>query len=217
MLQRAIVNDVPARTTRSNGRASRREILDAAAEIASEYGFQGTTISAVSKRSGLPASSIYWHFENKEALFTAVIDDSYERWRAELVEPHHQPDRASGRPFERMYARLGQFPDFLRLGLMITLERAPEGAHAARQRFEEIRQESLLALGDSLVAQYHGLTATQAKSLAAITLALIDGSFIAAFAGETTLTPRQLSNTVHTLALSMSSDEPPRAVGKKKQ
>ena len=42
-----------------NGEASRQRILDAAAEIAGERGYEGTSINLVSERSGLPASSIF--------------------------------------------------------------------------------------------------------------------------------------------------------------
>ena len=38
----------------------------------------GTSIALVSERSGLPASSIYWHFEDKDALIAAVIERSFE-------------------------------------------------------------------------------------------------------------------------------------------
>lgn len=189
-----------ARTTRANGRASRRQILDAAAQIASDCGYQGTSISEVSKRSGLPKSSIYWHFENKEDLFIAVINDSYERWRNELVASQARADGNDGRHFENLYASLGQFPDFIRLGLIMTLERVPEAGHAARQRFLEIRQESLEDLRVALLRDYPDLGGPQAKALAAMTLSQLDGSFVAAMAGETALTPKILSNAVHTLA-----------------
>src|SRR5712692_5586943 len=65
---------------RANGEASRERILDAAAEIASERGYEGASIALVSERSGLPASSIYWHFEDKDKLIAAVIERSYNRW-----------------------------------------------------------------------------------------------------------------------------------------
>jgi AcrR family transcriptional regulator len=192
-----------ARTTRANGRASRRQILDAAAEIASEFGYQGTTISAVSKRSGLPNSSIYWHFENKEDLFIAVINDSYDQWREELAAP--RADHHDGRSFEHLYASLGTFPDFIRLGLMMTLEKVPDGERTARQRFIEIRAESLKNLRIALVRDYPTLGRKQGDALAAMTLTLLDGSFVAAMAGETTQTPKMLSDAVHTLATSMSA------------
>jgi AcrR family transcriptional regulator len=193
-----------ARTTRANGRASRRQILDAAAEIASECGYQGTSISAVSKRSGLPNSSIYWHFENKEDLFTAVINDSYEQWCDELAASRNSAN-GDGHNFEKLYAKLGQFPDFIRLGLIMTLERPPEGGDAARQRFLEIRRESLENLRTALLSDYPDLAEPQANALAAMTLSQLDGSFVAAMAGETALTPRVLSDAVHTLATAMSA------------
>jgi AcrR family transcriptional regulator len=197
------VKDMSARTTRANGRASRRQILDAAAEIASECGYQGTSISEVSKRSGLPKSSIYWHFENKEDLFIAVINDSYERWRDELAASRTRADGNDGHHFENLYANLGRFPDFVRLGLIMTLERVPDAGHAARQRFLEIRQESLENLRIALLDDYPDLREPQASALAAMTLSQLDGSFVAAMAGETALTPKVLSSAVHTLAKSM--------------
>ena len=47
------------RRRRADGERSRRRVLDAAAKIAGERGYDGTSIAAVSARSGLPASSIY--------------------------------------------------------------------------------------------------------------------------------------------------------------
>ncbi|SOD89368.1 transcriptional regulator, TetR family [Streptomyces sp. Ag109_G2-15] len=66
---------------------SRQRILDAAAEIAGERGYEGTSIAAVSAKCGLPASSIYWHFENKDNLIAAVIERSFETWLAEVELP----------------------------------------------------------------------------------------------------------------------------------
>ncbi len=68
------------RRQRANGIASRAAILDAAAQIAGERGYEGTSIKLVSERSGLPASSIYWHFEDKDQLIAAVIDRSFSDW-----------------------------------------------------------------------------------------------------------------------------------------
>src|ERR1051325_8485819 len=75
------------RRRRANGEASRERLLDAAAEVAGERGYQGTSISRVSERSGLPASSIYWHFKNKDELIAAVIDRSFSRWAEALRRP----------------------------------------------------------------------------------------------------------------------------------
>ena len=75
------------RRTRANGEQSRERILDAATEVATERGYDGTTISLVSKKSGLPPTSIYWHFTDKDDLIAAVIERSYQRWLAALELP----------------------------------------------------------------------------------------------------------------------------------
>ena len=65
---------------RLDGERSRERILDAAERLLSERGFSGTGIAAISRESGLPASSIYWFFSNKEDLTAAVIERSADRW-----------------------------------------------------------------------------------------------------------------------------------------
>ena len=68
------------RRRRADGEISRTRILDAATEIASERGYEGTSIGAVSTKCGLPASSIYWHFKDKDDLLAAVIERSFGTW-----------------------------------------------------------------------------------------------------------------------------------------
>ncbi|MFE7549161.1 TetR family transcriptional regulator [Streptomyces gardneri] len=116
------------RRKRANGVESRQRILDAAVEIAGERGYEGTSIAAVSAKCGLPASSIYWHFKDKDDLIAAVIERSFETWLAAVELPSEE----TGTPLERVTAMAGNVgkslidaPDFLRLGLMLALERRP--------------------------------------------------------------------------------------------
>jgi len=48
-------------------------IVDAASELFVELGFQATTLDKVAQRAKISKLSIYRHFENKEALFSAAI------------------------------------------------------------------------------------------------------------------------------------------------
>ena len=66
-----------ARRRRADGDVSRAKILAAASEIAAERGYEGTSIRAVSAKCGLPASSICWHFKDKDDLLCAVIERSF--------------------------------------------------------------------------------------------------------------------------------------------
>ncbi|PRW89635.1 TetR family transcriptional regulator [Pseudomonas simiae] len=50
-----------------------QSIVDAAGELFVELGFQATTMDKVAQRAKISKLSIYRHFENKEALFSAAI------------------------------------------------------------------------------------------------------------------------------------------------
>jgi len=172
------------RSTRSNGEISRRRILDAAGEIAATRGFSGTSIGEVSKRSGLPNSSIYWHFQDKDALFAAVIEDSYERWRADF----DARAKALSTPSDALavlHESLANFPAFLRFGHLVILEQH-DTELAARKAFLRIRQESLKEMAANF-GSMTGCDQSSARELAALALALVDGAFLARAAGEKTL------------------------------
>lgn len=53
---------------------SRAAILMAAMNLISKHGFNGTTVDKIAAEAGLSKGSIFWHFENKENLFLAVIE-----------------------------------------------------------------------------------------------------------------------------------------------
>lgn len=62
-----------ARRGRPANQALGQTIIDAACELFAELGFQATTLDKVAQRAKISKLSIYRHFENKEALFSAAI------------------------------------------------------------------------------------------------------------------------------------------------
>nr|WP_153670289.1 TetR/AcrR family transcriptional regulator [Phyllobacterium sp. SYP-B3895] len=62
-----------SRRGRPANEALGQTIIDAASELFVELGFQATTLDNVAKRAKISKLSIYRHFENKEALFSAAI------------------------------------------------------------------------------------------------------------------------------------------------
>lgn len=180
-----------ARKRRANGEASRQRILDAAAEIAGERGYEGTSINLVSERSGLPASSIYWHFKDKDQLIAAVIDRSFTQWSETIEQPVVIPDGATGEAvfragLQRTGRALSEFPDFLRLGLMLILERRPEEP-TARARFIHTRTVTSSRVGALYRRQFAELDESAIRSLVTLTMALADGLFVANEVGEIAL------------------------------
>ncbi len=133
----------PRRTAESDD-DSRTRLLDAAAEIAAERGYRGTTISRVCARAGLPVSSLYWFFTDKDELLAEVVRHSWEEWYAA------QPDWTAPAPgvewpdalrviLDSSTRSLGDSPAFLRIGHMLTLESDTDVA--ARHEFLAIRTD----------------------------------------------------------------------------
>jgi len=172
------------RKRRANGEESRLKIIDAATQIASERGYEGTSIKLVSERSGLPASSIYWHFADKDALIAAVIEHSFGRWLSNLgawVPPRDGADRREAliETFRRTGRAIADAPDFLRLGLMLTLERRPQEL-SARALFLQVRRQSIEQLVQLYTRMFAGeLDAAAVRTLSMMAMAAVDGLFIA--------------------------------------
>jgi len=70
---------MPTRTRRPKPRWQRRkdarpeEIITAALEVFADRGFAATTLEDVARKAGVTKGTIYLYFENKEALFKALI------------------------------------------------------------------------------------------------------------------------------------------------
>ena len=54
-------------------RPTAERILDAAEDLFAEKGFSATSLGEVADRVGIRSPSLYNHFRNKEALYTAVL------------------------------------------------------------------------------------------------------------------------------------------------
>jgi len=168
-----------ARRKRADGELSRERILDAATEIAAERGYEGTSIALVSAKCGLPASSIYWHFKDKDDLIAAVIESSFANWLTAWQVPGEgdAPERLKGMAIQIAKALLDS-PDFIRLGLMLALERRPEEPRA-RTMFLQARVEAYGQMIDVIRELIPELDDAQIHQLATYAIAGADGMFIA--------------------------------------
>jgi AcrR family transcriptional regulator len=169
------------RKRRANGAESRRRILDAAADVAGERGYEGTSIALVSEKSGLPASSIYWHFKNKDDLIAAVIERSFDAWGDALTLPGEASDPALERitALVRKVAKtLLNSPDFLRLGLMLVLETRPEEP-SARRMFLQVRDTAHAQVAAAFATVAPGADRDTIELLTTYAIAGADGLFIA--------------------------------------
>lgn len=133
--------------SQSTGRmaGSKERLLVAAAQLARERGLDGATISALCRRSGLPVSSVYWHFTDKDALFAEVIRTDFERWLADGPDwtPHLERDFVTdlrGIFTTASEHTVTQTPDFFRIGMQLVLDQRATHERA-RAEFLRIRSE----------------------------------------------------------------------------
>jgi AcrR family transcriptional regulator len=126
------VTQAAARRTKRQelGERSREEILDAASRLMAARGYDGASISQIARESGLPASSIYWHFTSKAGVLEAVMERGAERFFA-AVEVIDVPVDADARGVLRAQLRLAaaairRDADFLRLFILLLLAGGPD-------------------------------------------------------------------------------------------
>ena len=74
--------------------ATRREILEAAWEVAREQGLAQLTLREVATKVGMRAPSLYSHFPSKHAIYDAMFRQAWEAYEAEIdgLEERLPPD-----------------------------------------------------------------------------------------------------------------------------
>ena len=70
---------------------TKERILAAALEQFSQNGYAGTNIRELTASLGLVKSSLYKHFESKEAIWNALLDEMIAYYGARFGSPEHMP------------------------------------------------------------------------------------------------------------------------------
>lgn len=176
-----------ARTSRNKrllqGARSRDEILDAASRIMSARGFDGTSVADIARESGLPNSSIYWHFSSKAGILAAVMERGAQRFFADVAPPPRQPGEDPGDYLRRTLPGSGQafaaHQDFWRLFVVLLISN--DNAEVA-EIIARVRQHGRDSLARHLAAAYdgHGEAAALRVTSAIADFALVgfDGIFL---------------------------------------
>ncbi|WP_225627462.1 TetR/AcrR family transcriptional regulator [Streptomyces werraensis] len=133
--------------------SSRDVILDAARTLVASRGYDGMAISDLSTQSGLPASSIYYHFGNKLGVLAALLERTFNELHALFPNPSSFDDRQPLERFEAWFteacASLDQRPDYLRLLLAISVG-PHKDAEIVRTTVRRIREYAHASWVDAL-------------------------------------------------------------------
>jgi TetR/AcrR family transcriptional repressor of nem operon len=78
----------------TKGELTRRKIVEAAAPIFNQYGYEGSSLSALMGATGLKKGGIYRHFASKEKLAAEAFDYTWQpAWNARVS---HVDEKANG-------------------------------------------------------------------------------------------------------------------------
>ncbi|MGW7002016.1 ScbR family autoregulator-binding transcription factor [Streptomyces sp. NPDC054933] len=99
---------------------TRRTILEAAAAVFDEYGYEGASTTEILARSGLTRGALYFHFPSKEAIADAVVDAQSEA----LVPPENEVKLQATIDLAMAFAHRLRTDVVLRAGVRLSVEQA---------------------------------------------------------------------------------------------
>jgi TetR/AcrR family transcriptional repressor of nem operon len=104
---RMVSSDCDQGNSMSKGEQTRRKILQAAAPIFNQRGYEGTSLNDLMEATGLQKGGIYRHFSSKEELAAEAFDYTWESaWKARLL---HVDEKANG--IEKLKQLIANFVD----------------------------------------------------------------------------------------------------------
>lgn len=147
------------------GETRRGLVLDAARAVFLELGFDGANIREIARRAGYTPGAIYSYFENKEAIYATLMEETLERLRRAIVAikpTRGQPDRTFVGRAAAWLRFFSEHPRDLDLGLYLIQGSGHKGLGAGGvQRHNELLLDALRPCEEALLAM--GLDAATAR------------------------------------------------------
>jgi AcrR family transcriptional regulator len=173
----------PSNTKRQvRGDTSRHEILGAARRLIEAHGYDGMTISALASQSGLPPSSIYWHFSSKEGVLLEFLRSTADYYTVAPVSMDRDelPRERLKRRMRATAEAIVAHPVFLRNQLLLQLQDHDLDAVASELICSrQLGRDALAgALAQAYDAQPQPVRELLVARLTDLGLAMCDGAFV---------------------------------------
>ena len=163
------------------GEETREKVLAAARKLIAENGYSATSISMISKASGVKPASIYWAFDSKEGLLAAVLERAADDFFTSNDHLGEHGQTSVRQMMEATAETIAAQPDFLRLLLIMSTERQkgdPRLLEAARH-IRDLSRQGIEARLDPFVS---ARTERQRKAIlhdaSRLAIMLFDGTFV---------------------------------------
>lgn len=87
------------------GTDARERLLSAAAQLFTEFGYEGTAVTRIAKAAGMTPANMYWHFPSKQDLLAEMLTQMY-AWSHDYLTAQLPAD---GDPASRLAAYVRAF------------------------------------------------------------------------------------------------------------
>lgn len=145
------------------GIQSKQKILDAAERLLANRGYAGMSTTQLSKDSGLPVASIYWHFGNKAGVVAEVVnrhsDSVFKSLAYETREGQDSFD-ALDDLIRRSTDAIGTHTDFFRLVAFLSMDTSEDSA-ATAAAVQGIHDRAVATWNEGLVQVFQPRTAAE--------------------------------------------------------
>ncbi|MCC7538983.1 MAG: TetR/AcrR family transcriptional regulator [Deltaproteobacteria bacterium] len=162
------------------GRTSRERVLASAEQLFALKGFAGTSMSDIAKGAEAGKGSIYWHFESKDDILLALLEQRAEAWIAESVEAARSAEGLVAKvdaALAMAERRMRRDKDALRLLLLTLLERSAVDARV-RKRVREVYRRYRAETERELAAMMPMVPPAQRRAIGVLVLGAFDGLFL---------------------------------------
>lgn len=166
------------------GEQTRELILEASAKLFTKTSVRGMAISDLVKETGIPASSIYWHFGSKDGLVCAVIETGARRLMEQFPDASGLQSASEADVGHAMAAFSNVLRNefqFIKLLIKVGLEFSDEENEIVRI-VRRAREETISYGVKSLMPAFHSMPAEDAAAAATRVLkqlmAIADGIII---------------------------------------
>ena len=100
-------------------RATRRQIIETATELFSQFGYVGVAMSKIANSLGITKAALYYHFDSKSSLYLETLKQAFDEFIVsleEVVQSEHLSYRQKMQKVITLYLEIG-----LRKGSLIQL------------------------------------------------------------------------------------------------
>lgn len=205
----------PERRRRIPREETRTRIVEAAARVFAQRGYEAATLDEVAAQAGFSKGAVYSNFANKEELFLTLMRERIHQRIDAVGAATAQPgsiEEQTARAGAELTGLLAQQPDWHRL----FIEFWGRAVRDETLRLELVEQRrpmraTIAAFLEDLSTRYGAKLPAAADDLAVIILALSNGIAIEQLADPETVDTKLYATALNLLLGAVASGEPPHA------